>query len=173
MTSIASAKPVGFTSRNSMQNVAEPAPMSTSYSWRLAIRWRLEELELAVVVEHMAWSWGKVSVWRKRCRESPNCGSPVVTGVLAHCSTDEAVNSMLSSWSELVDARETSLNGRFVTLFRAAVDDGFPPLEVTAPGPVVDELPSASSVASRLLRAISAKSGSRKSPHTVVHCTCP
>jgi len=44
-----------------MQNVAEPAPMSTAYRWRLAIRWRLEELELAVAVEHMAWSSGKVS----------------------------------------------------------------------------------------------------------------
>ena len=71
---------------------------------------------------------------------------------------------MLSSWSELVDVTETSFNGRFVALLRAAVDDGFPPLEVTAPGPVVDELPSASSVASRLLKAISAKSGSRNRP---------
>ena len=118
-----------------MQNVAEPAPMSTAYLWRFAIRWRLEELELAVVEEHMAFTF----VWRERCRESPHCGSPVVTGVLAQWSTDEAVDSMLSSWSELVDASETSLNGRFVALLRAAVDDGFPPLEVTAPGPVVDE----------------------------------
>ena len=62
---------------------------------------------------------------------------------------------MLSSWSDLVDASESSLNWRFVALFRAAVDDGFPPLEVTAPCPVVDKLPSASSVASRLLKAIS------------------
>ena len=122
-----------------MQNVAEPAPISTAYRWRSAIRWRLEELELAVAVEHMAWSWGKLSVWRARRRGTPHCGSPVVTGVLAHCSTDEAVKSMLSSWSELVDVTETSLNGRFVALLRAAVDDGFPPLEVTAPGPVVDE----------------------------------
>ena len=71
---------------------------------------------------------------------------------------------MLSSWSELVDATETSLNGRFGTLFRAVVVDVFLALEVTAPGSVVDDLPSASSVASRLLKAISAKSESRKRP---------
>ena len=92
MMSIARAYPFGFASRNSMQKVADPAPMSTANFLRSSIRCRLEELEGAVAVKRLAWGKGKTSVWRARFRGTTHCGSPVVTRVLARCSIDDAAN---------------------------------------------------------------------------------
>ena len=111
-------------------------------------------------------------VWRERCRESPHCGSPVVTMVLAHCSTDETVLSMLSLLISSVDAADTSLNGRLVALSRVNVEVlplvGSPVFtRVLALDSVVDVSSILTSDASRFLNAISARSSYRKSPtHT-------
>ncbi len=113
----------------------------------------------------VAWGWGKMSVWRERCRCTPHCGSPVVTRVLAHCSTDETVLSMLPFLTPPVDGVDTSLNGRLFALSRVDVEvfplGGSPVQVVTrvlAHDSAFDASLTLTSYASRFLNAISAKS---------------
>ena len=149
-----------------MQNVAEPAPISTAYCFRFSSRWRFEELEETAAMELLvAESRVIEGVWKGCFHASPHCGSPVVTRVLAHCPIDESIPALLSFCSfESLDAGVREVYGRFCAVRRVVEGGGFPPLEFTAHCPIVDVASSTSSVASRLLKAISARSSYKKRP---------